>query len=403
MSDSFTTTTSTSWAKRLTSALAGVLIGLALFAGSFTLLTWNEGRSIARYKTLDEGRSLVVSASADSLDASKNGKLIHVSGFTKSPYIVQDPVFGTSADALKLRRTVEMYQWEEDEETNNTKNAGGSETTETTYSYKKTWSSELIHSDSFQKPEGHQNPDTMPYHSQTLEAQDITLGQYKLGHEITQEIDNYEEFPLSQTEYDQMDPQLQQAFKLHMNQLFYGNPDNPQIGAMRVTYDIIRPGDYSVIGAQNSNNIGEFLTKHGSIALAEPGILESDVMFQIAEDENTIMTWLLRVGGFVMMWLGLTLVLKPISAFGDIIPFVGSVLQVGIGALTFITSAVLSIVTIAVAWLFLRPLISIPLLLLALFMVFGGWKVLHKKARGLIKTTDKDDLDNPSETTGANI
>ena len=40
---------------------------------------------------------------------------------------------------IKLRRNVEMYQWEEHEHSETEKNTGGSTTTKTTYTYTKDW------------------------------------------------------------------------------------------------------------------------------------------------------------------------------------------------------------------------------------------------------------------------
>lgn len=55
---------------------------------------------------------------------------------------VSDPVFYGVAhsDALKLKRDVEMYQWEERKSSHTAKTNGGGSRTETNYSYGKRWS-----------------------------------------------------------------------------------------------------------------------------------------------------------------------------------------------------------------------------------------------------------------------
>ena len=63
--DSFTEVTNESWFGRIGGAIKGVLVGLVLVAVAFGLLFWNEGRSVKRYKTLQEGSGAVVSVKSD--------------------------------------------------------------------------------------------------------------------------------------------------------------------------------------------------------------------------------------------------------------------------------------------------------------------------------------------------
>jgi hypothetical protein len=88
-------------------------------------------------------------------------------------------------------------------------------------------------------------------------------------------------------------------------------------------------------------------------------------MFQSAQSANNVLTWILRGGGFFAMFLGLFLVFRPIAVLGDVVPLFGSMLGVGVGLLAFLISAVLSLTTIAVAWVTVRPLLGITLLVLA--------------------------------------
>jgi hypothetical protein len=48
---------------------------------------------------------------------------------------LSDAGYGVRVDAVKLRRRVEMYQWEEEKQTREFKEPDGSITTETKYSY----------------------------------------------------------------------------------------------------------------------------------------------------------------------------------------------------------------------------------------------------------------------------
>jgi hypothetical protein len=88
-------------------------------------------------------------------------------------------------------------------------------------------------------------------------------------------------------------------------------------------------------------------------------------MFQTAQDANKMLTWILRGGGWLAMFLGLVLVFRPIAVLGDVVPLFGSLLGVGVGLFAFLVSATLSLITIAIAWITVRPLLGIAMLVLA--------------------------------------
>jgi hypothetical protein len=132
--DQFRGTEHKGWGARIGGALAGVVIGLLLFVVAFPLLWWNEGRALDRAETLAEGLEIVIPVQADRVVAANEGQLIHFSGLAKPDGPIGNEMFGVSADALKLRRIVEMYQWIEHSEERTVQDLGGGERTETTYS-----------------------------------------------------------------------------------------------------------------------------------------------------------------------------------------------------------------------------------------------------------------------------
>ncbi len=150
---------------------------------------------------------------------------------------------------------------------------------------------------------------------------------------------------------------------------------------MRVTFKIVRPQTVSVVGKQEGNALQSYVTKNGEIELLQNGSVSAQDMFASAEAENKIVTWLIRLAGFIIMWFGLALIMGPLSVIGSVIPFVGSVLGAGTGFIAFVLALVLSVVTAAIAWIVFRPLIGGALLLLAVLFFFGGFKWLRGKAQ----------------------
>jgi hypothetical protein len=314
----------------------------------------------------------VVSVPADRVDASNQGKLLHVSGEATTSETLADPDFGVSANAIHLRRVVEMYQWKEHEKSETKNKIGGGTETVRTYSYSKEWSDDLIDSGRFKQSDSHANPAAMPFESREWTAQTVKLGAYRLASGQVSRIDKAE--PLS---VDGAKPQAAVAEKAKPvagQNLFYVGKDSasPAIGDARVTFKSVKPAAVSVVARQVGDTFEPYLAKAGgNVDLLEYGQKSADAMFQAAQDANKTLTWILRGVGFFLMFLGLTLVFKPIAVFGDVIPFVGTLLGAGLAVFAGAVAAALSLITIAIAWLFYRPVLGIVLLLLAAGAVYG--------------------------------
>ena len=103
-------------------------------------------------------------------------------------------------------------------------------------------------------------------------------------------------------------------------------------------------------------------------------------MFAAAERENTVITWLLRVGGFLLMCFGVSRIFRPLVVVADVVPFFGNLIGMGVGLVSFVVAAPLSLLTIAVAWVFYRPLLGIGLLLAAVAIFVGIKKLSSGRA-----------------------
>ncbi|HHX36115.1 MAG TPA: hypothetical protein GX719_12695 [Gammaproteobacteria bacterium] len=386
--DRFTEVTSQSWLSRIGGAIKGILVGLMLFILAFPLLFWNEGRAVKTYKTLKEGGSIVVSVAADSVDPSNAGQLIHVTGRADTQATLTDPVFAVSANALKLRRTVEMYQWKESSSSETTKKLGGGTETVTEYSYSREWSSRPINSESFKKPAGHRNPDSMPYASTEQVADRITLDAFTLSPGLVNKIDSFE--PLVIASDTPLPKAIKKSGQVYDSGFYIGlDAANPQVGDIRVKFAMVKPVDVSVIAKQIGNTFEPYIAKaRGSIELLQVGIHSADAMIQAAQDSNTMLTWLLRLGGFICMMMGLNLFLRPLSVIADVVPIAGTVVGAGAGIIAFLVAAPITLITIGIAWIFYRPLIGIVLIVIAVgFTLALKGKLKSAKSAKLAKAT----------------
>lgn len=378
MPDIHTVTTSDSWFGRIGKSISGIFFGIILLCIAVALLFWNEGRAVKRYKTLKEGEGLVVSIAANSVDAQNDDKLVHVSGEAAVTKELSDDDFAVAARALRLRRDVSMYQWEEKKESKTEKKLGGGEETVTTYTYSKKWSGSPIDSAGFQDPTGHMNPGEFPCESMTLDAEDATVGSFELSPQLVSMLGDFEKLPVREKREGSQWPE---GAKLDKGGIYLGaDPAKPQVGDVRIAFEIVPTGPVSIVARQSGSTFAPYQTKAGGdIEMIRSGKLDAKQMFAAAQSENTFLTWILRAVGFVLLWIGFSLILAPLSVLADVIPFLGNLVGAVTGMFSFFLALAVAAVVIAVAWLVFRPLLGIALLAIAVAALVFGFRLLRKK------------------------
>jgi hypothetical protein len=376
--DTFTEVTSQSWFGRIGESLKGVLAGVVLVIISIALLFWNEGRAVKRARSLKEGRSVVISASVDVVKPANAGKLLHVTGKAVTDEVLGDRTFGISANALLLKRDVEMYQWEEKKKSHTRKRIGGGTRTVTTYTYNKVWSEELIDSSRFRKPGEHRNPSSMRCQEKRWAAQRARLGAFHLPSSILERIYDLDPLPA-----ESVPANLRGRAVLHDEGFYVGkDPGDPQIGDLRVSFSVLRPTEISLVAKQIERTFEPYGTKGGgSVLLVERGVHSADEMFRKAEQAARILTWVLRAVGYVLMVGGLALIFRPLSVVADVLPLLGDIVGLGTMLAALVLGTALSIVTIAVAWLFFRPLVGCILIAAVIAGIVTIKRLRAKKTR----------------------
>lgn len=383
---SYTETTTTSWFTRLKNGVIAIFIGILLVIGSVILLFWNEGRAITTYRALVEGAGLVISVSSAAPDVANDSKLVHISGTVAPQGTVADEDFSIAAEgAVGLTRTVEMYQWVQEEETKTEKNLGGSETTTTTYTYKKEWKDGRVASEDFKKPDGHDNPEMAISGSQIV-VPEAKVGGFTLTGEQVAPLGKESAVRLSDDNVAAFADYLGADYNVEAKNggIYVGNnPASPQVGDLRITYSRADLKDASFVGMQQGERIGNYTTTNGrEIFLSAAGTVTAADMFKDAQSENTIITWLVRAGGILLMFIGFSMAFSLLSVIGDVIPFVGSIIGFGTTFLAFIMAVVIGPIIIAIGWFAYRPLLSIGIIGAGLLV--GGLVWYLRKGRAAI-------------------
>lgn len=357
MSNSFTETTSKSWFARIFQSIIGVLFGILLVIGAIVLLFWNEGRAVQTARSLAEGGKVVIDVAPDAIDPSNDGRLVHFSGDATAKAPLSDPNFGVSTVALRLVRVAEMYQWEEDKHEETHKSLGGSEQTTTTYNYKKVWSDRAINSEHFRQSGDHANPEKA-YGGLNATASDARLGAFRLDGPVLALLPADDALRVDTAKSRAPHSQIVDG------QIYIGaDPDHPAIGDYRISFATAPNGPVSVIGQQSGAAFTFYQTKAGDrLLMAVPGTQPAGGMFRDAQDQNRIVTWIIRFAGIFAIWLGVFLVLRPLVVVADVVPIVGDILGAGAGLVALVFAVVVGPGVIALAWLWYRPLISIVVL-----------------------------------------
>ena len=365
MSNTYTETTRTSWFTRIKNSFGGAVVGLILIVGMVVLLFWNEGRAVQTAKSLAEGAGAVVSVGSDSVDAVNEGKLVHVSGAVTSDTIPSDPAFGVEAQGVRLVRDVEMYQWKQESRSETQKKLGGGEETVTTYTYSKVWDSSHNDSSQFKQPGGHENP-PMDLHGQSFQVPQARLGGYTLDEAVLSQIGGDKQLALTPDQRDAIQAAYSGGKKLSIadGAIYLGwNPSSPVVGDYRIRYEVVPLGTISVIGQQRGAQFVPYQTEAGDrLLMVSGGNLPANQMFKEAEQANTVVTWVLRGVGLLLLFIGFTLFMGPVAVLADVIPFLGSIVRMGTGIIAFFLAVVAGTVTIAIAWFYYRPLLGIAIL-----------------------------------------
>ncbi|XP_053529934.1 transmembrane protein 43 isoform X1 [Ictalurus punctatus] len=358
------TRSSPGFLERLGETMVGMAVGVVLFFLSFYVLFTNEGRAIRTASSLDEGLAQVVTLHPDVyVDPQNNGRLVHLSASLRTAQPLYDPNYKVSVQAVKLKRNVEMYQWVESQESRDYQENGETKT-ETTYTYNTEWKSEIVNSRNFDKEIGHVNPSAMAVESVTVVAPDVWVGHFSLSRGLIDQINNFKTLSLSAL-------YVADPFLTVYEDYFYhtANPRRPEVGDVRVSFSyagLSAEGTFlgpaqkvSVVAMQNEDKLMPFKTKSkDTLEILYLEELTAEEVFAREHQYNMMMTWTLRAGGWLLMFIGINMTMRIFYTLVDWVPVLRELVSVGVTLFAMCVSCSLALLTISVGWLFYRPLVA---------------------------------------------
>ena len=434
MADRISVTSHNSYWSRVGNSFKAILWGIVLVWISIWLLAWNEKNYVEQKAALKEWASIVQEATVDQINLELEWNEIHVSWQTSSDAeALKDSVFWVVTDDLKLKRTVEMYQWYEEEHEECHDNYWWSEDCTTTYTYDTKWSKEAISSSRFYQTSNHENPSTWEYESNERVKEPITLWAYTLTTVFVNQLMDYKTINLSEQEivvpekyklttgqpsqtnepttvednnnsYLYWDSQGNNTTTLASNGRFHVNgdqiyiwvdPTKPAVWDLRITFSSVKPYTVSIVWKQMGNELTSYkVSNWRNINLLSQGNVSAEDMFLEAQKENKIMTWIIRLIGLLLMYCGFASMFKFIETIAKVIPFLANIIWIWTGIIALGLTLIVWFVTIWIAWLVVRPIIWICCLVVAAGGIFLLSKSKKTKKQDWSKIPKTDSTEN---------
>ena len=390
--------TTKSYGKRVGDSFKGIGGGIIMFIAATVLLWWNEGRAVKTDKMLNEAQKACVEMENPAkIDPALDGELVCATAVATTQDSLVDSRFGFGATAISLQRMVEYYQWVEHAESKSEDKLGGKEVTTTTYTYTKEWVSSPVQSSAFKDPE-YQNKNMVltTVESQDWWAENVSFGAYKLNESLKHGISSREPVALAISEdilkglndgIERTQKKDSQGY-VHQegNMLYIGRvPSSPEVGDVRVTWEKIVPAKVTLISQVDGDSFKPFKAKNGkTFQTLVMGKKDASEIFDSEHSANKFLLWVLRILGIMLVCAGLKGIFNFLETILKVVPFLANILGWGVGVVCTVVGIVWSLIVIALAWLFYRPVLGIALLAVAGFLIwffaFKGKDKIIKKA-----------------------
>lgn len=357
------------------------------------------------------------------------GELVCATAMATTDDVLADRDFGFSENAIGLRRRVEYFQWVENAHSESEDKLGGKEVTTTTYTYTQEWTDRPIDSGQFKDPayQG-KNFAVAQYEDSEQWAENVSFGAYKLNESLIHCISSREPvlLALNDEQLQAMDKSVRdiitrvtglnvspkvaqqkvaqpaqpatpavadstlaavpdsvktivpdsvpQDNKIDLefvhqqgNVLYFGRTSAaPQIGDVRVTFEKVTPAKVTIISQVTGDTFKAYKAKNGKhFQTLVMGKKDSSEIFDAEHQANHLWMWILRLIGTLIVISGLKGVFGFLEMILKVVPFIANIIGWGVGVVCTVIGIAWSLVVIAIAWLFYRPLIGITLLVVA--------------------------------------
>ena len=156
------------------------------------------------------------------------------------------------------------------------------------------------------------------------------------------------------------------------NVLYFGRvPGAPEVGDVRVSFEKVVPAKVTVMAVVDGDTFKPFKAKNGKrFQTLVMGKKSGDEIIDAEKEANNMILWFLRILGCMLVIGGLKGIFGFIETILKVVPFIAGIFGWGVGLVCTVIGVAWSLIVIAIAWLFYRPLLGISLLVLAGFLIW---------------------------------
>lgn len=216
------------------------IVGVLLILCSMLLVGYSEYNIIKVLMNRDSLNNKTIEVKSTIIDKNNNGKLVFVNGYIILNKDLEDKDFNVKIRTSKLERIVEIYQYKETKEDDET------------YSYETDWYNELIDSSKFKNSE-YKNPSDIKYKSEVY-YNDVFLGAFKLNNK---EIDDLG----LNSRYLDLNSEFASKNGFNISNEYYTTSkdiDFPEVGDIRISFRYNNSNSASVIAKQSNNMFEDY-------------------------------------------------------------------------------------------------------------------------------------------------
>lgn len=216
------------------------IISILLFIISLLLIIYSSNRIIKVINSRNTLDNNIKEIDSTIVDKNNNDKLVFTNGYLILKDDIKDNEFNVSVRSSMLERIVEVYQYKETKEDDET------------YSYEMNWFSELIDSSNFKSSE-YKNPGSIKYKSKTY-YNDTYLGAFKLNNKEINELG-------CNSRYLDLDSEFASKNGFKISNQYYTTSEDidlPEIGDIRISFKYNSSSSVSILALQNNNTFDDY-------------------------------------------------------------------------------------------------------------------------------------------------
>ena len=156
------------------------------------------------------------------------------------------------------------------------------------------------------------------------------------------------------------------------NVLYFGRvPGSPEVGDVRVTFEKVVPAKVTIMAVVDGDSFKPYKAKNGKrFQTLVMGKKSGDEIIEGEKEANNMILWALRILGIVIIIGGLKGIFGFLETILKVVPFIANIFGWGVGIVCTVVGIVWSLIVIALAWLFYRPVLAISLLAIAGFLIW---------------------------------